>query len=131
MPDAVVCSPARRTRETWELVARELGGAAPSVVFDPRVYEANWAQLLDVVREARAGWRTLLLIGHSPGAEELVLALAGDAVADEHLARVREKFPTSAIAVLALPGAWKQAEPGSAVLLDLAVPRGRKGGVGK
>ncbi|TKA09709.1 SixA phosphatase family protein [Actinacidiphila oryziradicis] len=125
VPDLVVCSSARRTRETWELVAVELGGAAPPVVFEPQVYEASAAALLAVVRETPEERRTLLLIGHQPGVQELVLSLAGDADGDA-LTRAREKFPTSGIAVLALPGAWVNLAPGSAVLTDFAVPRGWK-----
>lgn len=125
VPDAVVCSPARRTRETWELVAPELGDV-PEVVFEPRVYEAGSGQLLDVVRKTSEHRRTLLLIGHSPGVQELVLSLAGDAETDQQLAQVSEKFPTSAIAVLTFSGAWRELAPGNAVLADYAVPRGRK-----
>src|SRR5260370_7413333 len=40
LPDVVVCSVARRTRQTWDLVAPELGGS-PSVTFEPRAYAAS------------------------------------------------------------------------------------------
>ncbi|MEV0495294.1 SixA phosphatase family protein [Streptomyces atratus] len=129
VPDAVVCSPALRTRQTWDLVSPELG-ATPTVVHDPRLYEASAAELLHVVREMDESCRTLLLIGHSPGVQDLVVALAGEAAVD-CLARARRKFPTSAIAVLTLPGTWKRLAPGSCALVDFAVPRGGKRGGGK
>ncbi|MDX6314284.1 MAG: phosphohistidine phosphatase [Streptomyces sp.] len=125
VPDVAICSTARRTRETWDLVAAELG-ATPPAVFDERVYEASAAALLDVVRQAPDRPRTLLLVGHQPGVQQLVLTVAGEADGDA-LARAREKFPTSATAVLALPGTWADLAPGAAVLTDFAVPRGRKG----
>lgn len=124
-PDAVVCSPARRTCETWELVAAELGGT-PEVAYDPRVYGASEAELLDVVRETDPSYCTLLLIGHSPAVQELALTLSAEAATDEHLEQAREKFPTSAFAVLGLSGTWKELAPDRAVLLDFAVPRGRR-----
>src|SRR6266700_6314858 len=40
LPDLVVCSTARRARETWQLAAAELG-ASPPVRFEPRVYQAS------------------------------------------------------------------------------------------
>jgi phosphohistidine phosphatase len=69
---------------------------------------------------------TLLLIGHNPGLEELVLALAGDGL-DDSLERVRTKFPTSAIAVLSWYGTtWRDLTPGTALLTSVTVPRGAK-----
>ncbi len=68
----------------------------------------------------------MLLIGHNPGLEELVLELAGDSL-DDALDEVRVKFPTSAIAVLAWHGSrWRELAPGTALLTGLTVPRGRK-----
>jgi phosphohistidine phosphatase len=69
---------------------------------------------------------TLLVVGHNPGLEELVLELAGDSL-DDALAEVRVKFPTSAIAVLAWHGStWQDLAPGTALLTGLTVPRGKK-----
>jgi phosphohistidine phosphatase len=124
VPDLAVCSTSRRTHETWDLVAAQFD-AAPRVVFDHRVYGADAAELVEVVRETPAHVRTLLLIGHQPGVQDLVLELAGDAEGDAR-ARARTKFPTSAIAVLVLPVPWAALAPGAAVLTDFAVPRGAK-----
>jgi phosphohistidine phosphatase len=121
-PDRVVCSTARRTRETWKLVAHELA-AKPPVAYDERLYDANSEELLDVVRETPAEVGILLLVGHNPGIQELTLALAGSGVGDA-VERAREAFPTSALAVLSLPGEWAATESGCARLIDLTVPRG-------
>jgi hypothetical protein len=50
-----------------DLFAPELGGAAPPVAFESRVYDASAAALLAVVRETPEERRTLLLVGHRPG----------------------------------------------------------------
>jgi phosphohistidine phosphatase len=126
VPDLVICSTARRTRETWDLVLPELG-STPLLVFDPGVYEAGWPDLLEAVREMPERRRTLLLIAHLPAVQELVVKLAGKARGDA-MTRLREKFPTSGLAVLALPdtrtSTWAELAPGDAVLTDFAVPRG-------
>ena len=75
LPDTVICSVARRTRQTWELVAPELGGS-PSVTFEPRAYEASALTLLYLVRELPGTCRAALLIGHNPAIEELATHLA-------------------------------------------------------
>ncbi|MEU9620922.1 SixA phosphatase family protein [Streptomyces sp. NPDC087228] len=122
VPDLVICSTARRTRQTWDLAAAQLG-ASPEVVFEPRVYEASASALVSVVRDVPVWRRTVLLIGHQPGVQDMVLSLAGDGD-DAALARARVKFPTAAVAVLVLPGAWARLAPGTATLADFAVPRG-------
>ncbi|MGP3687107.1 SixA phosphatase family protein [Streptomyces sp. IBSNAI002] len=124
VPDRVVCSPARRTRRTWELAAAEAGLGAP-VEYEERAYGASAGELLDLVRETPARVRTLLLVGHNPGSQELVLLLAGEGDAAA-LEQARTKFPTSAIAVLDLAGPWSSLAPGTARLSGLAVPRGVK-----
>lgn len=128
VPDLVICSTARRTRETWDLVLPQLG-STPLLVFDPRIYEAGWRDLLEAVREMPERRRTLLLIGHQPAVQDLVLALAGKAKGDT-MPRLKEKFPTSGIAVLALPATrsatWSKLAPGQAVLTHFAVPRGAR-----
>ncbi|MEU3463644.1 histidine phosphatase family protein [Streptomyces sp. NPDC006733] len=122
-PDLVLCSTARRTRRTWELAAAELPAPVP-VRHEPRLYGAPEDELLALVRETPAGVRTLLLVGHNPGAQELVLRLAGEA-AGTTLTRAATKFPTSATAVLTWSGPWSVLRPGCALLADFAVPRGR------
>jgi phosphohistidine phosphatase len=124
LPDLVLCSTARRTRQTWELAAAELGSTPPAR-HDPRLYAADDQELLDVVREVPTDIETLLLIGHNPGLQDLVLLLAGEALGDT-LRRAQTKFPTSAVAVLTWHGTWSDLAPGVALLTDLAVPRGQR-----
>ena len=53
MPELVLCSPARRARETWKLVAEELR-TAPRVIIDEGIYDfGNGGRLLEVARPSR------------------------------------------------------------------------------
>ncbi|MEU7513922.1 histidine phosphatase family protein [Streptomyces sp. NPDC042898] len=124
LPDLVLCSPARRARHTWELAAAELDGAPPTR-HDPRLYGADAEDLLDVLHGVPTEAGTVLLVGHNPGLEDLVLLLAGQGVGDA-LDRVRTKFPTSATAVLTWHGTWPGLRPGEALLTELAIPRGHR-----
>jgi phosphohistidine phosphatase len=123
--DRVVCSPARRARETWELAAAELDDA-PDTVFDDRVYSATASELLTVVRETPADTLGLVLVGHNPGVQHLTLTLA-DAASGAPLARASEGYPTSGIALFALESEWPALLPGRALLADFAVPRAAGG----
>lgn len=103
---------------------RARGRPAP-VIYEARLYGASAGELLGVVREVPAQVRTLMLIGHNPGVQELVLMLACEA--DGYvLEQTRTKSPTSAIAVLHVSGHWASLEAGAARLTDMVVPRGAK-----
>lgn len=124
VPDLVLCSTATRARRTWDLAAARLP-AEPPVRHDRRLYGAHAADLLTVIRETADDVGTLLLVGHNPAAQELVLLLAAEALGDA-LEHVREQFPTAAIAVLVRQGPWPEIGPGGALLTDLTVARGPK-----
>ena len=123
LPDLALCSTAVRARRTWELAAAQWD-TPPPVRLEGRLYGADVPELLDAVREVPHQVRTLLIVGHNPGLEELVLELAGDSLGDA-LDDVRTKFPTSAVAILTWHGAgWDELAPGTALLTDMTVPRG-------
>jgi phosphohistidine phosphatase len=127
LPDLALCSTAVRARQTWELAA-EQWGTPPPVRLDQRLYGADVPELLEAVSEVPDQVLTLLLIGHNPGLEDLVLELAGDSLGDA-LDDVQTKFPTSAVAILAWHGVgWDELAPGTALLTDMIVPRGKKQG---
>lgn len=129
LPDQVLCSPARRARETWQLAA-----PAPPVSFDGDLYEGSAAQILDLLRRVRPTARTLLVIGHDPAIQDLALTLSAghpparaesesDAAAGAALDRLRVKFPTAAVAVLEFTGGWERLGPGGARLTCFVTPR--------
>jgi phosphohistidine phosphatase len=100
IPQRVLCSPAQRTRETWAGISSQWDDV--EVVFEERLYAANPQAIVSVIKaldEAKAAVRTLLVIGHNPGLQEAaeLLIAAGDVGPRE---RLREKFPTSALAVI-------------------------------
>jgi phosphohistidine phosphatase len=123
LPDVVVCSIARRTRQTWDLVSAELGGS-PSVRFEPRAYAASALTLLYLVRELPAQAASALLIGHNPGIAELASSLASAGGGGEPRAL---RFPTAAVAVFEFAGDWAALEPGHARLADVTTPADLRG----
>lgn len=103
--DLAVVSPAERTRETWRLAAAELG-VPPPVREDDRLYTSAASVLLGVVRELPGEAATVVLVGHNPALEDVVARLTGR----------RVPMPTSALAVIDLPGSWSAATGTTAVL---------------
>jgi phosphohistidine phosphatase len=106
--DLVLCSPARRARETWHGVALGLT-RGPRVNYDDRIYNASASELLQVVRDAEPEASTVLLIGHNPGLSELSSLLDADN-ADPHGLR------TAGLAVHTADADWTAWELGAATL---------------
>ena len=132
VPDLVLCSTARRARETWQFAQPGLA-ATPPVSFADRIYGEDAAELLALIREVPPATGTLLLIGHNPAIEDLALILAAPgphpgaagpgATNPGDLERMRGKFPTAAIAVLEPTGTWHELAPGHARLTAFVTPR--------
>jgi phosphohistidine phosphatase len=124
-PDVVVVSAARRTRQTWDLVAPELGGS-PAVRFEPRAYAASALTLLYLAQELPSRYRTALFIAHNPGLADLASNLAAPPgigrAATDNGPRPQISLPTAAVAVLGFSGDWPSLTPGQARLIDHIIP---------
>jgi phosphohistidine phosphatase len=122
IPDYVLCSPARRTRDTFSAVASQWP-AAVKVSFEERLYVAPPQAILLVICAQAAEARSLMVIGHNPGlheAAELLIA-AGDVPLRE---RLKEKFPTAALAVIDFAAdAWSAIHDHSGRLDRYVTPR--------
>jgi phosphohistidine phosphatase len=97
-PDIILCSAAKRTRETLDLMAFALPKKA-KVQHLKELYMAVPREMLNVVAKSPDSAETVMLIGHNPGMGSLAAWLAGDGDS-ELLGKIRRKFPTAAIAVL-------------------------------
>ncbi len=100
-PDLVLCSAALRTRQTWELSAAPLGGD-PEVRILRGLYLASPAQILRNIHRAPDATSCLAVIGHNPGLENLALRLVGTRGPGPDIARLHDKFPTAAVAAIAI-----------------------------
>jgi len=121
-PRLVLCSPARRARQTLELVAAPLAERAEVRVEDT-LYGAGAAELLARLRQVPSDVPSVMVVGHNPGLHDLALdLLAGGrhgALADLHA-----KFPTGALAsLLVARGGWACLGRGGAELDSFVVPR--------
>ncbi len=121
-PNHAIVSTAARARETWQLVAAELP-APPSVRLDERIYNALPEAILEAIAEAPAGAKTLVVVGHNPGLQELAVMLAGSG--DTSVRRqLAEKFPTAALAIIDFDaGDWAALRPHRGRLAGFVTPR--------
>lgn len=121
VPDHVLVSPSRRTRETWEAVTGSLGNPPSEIAED--IYEAPVESLIAVIRSAPEEAGTLLVIGHNPGLQDLATHLVGDGPKDL-CRRLSLEFPTAALAVIDFPvDAWGGIDAGTGRLERFVRPR--------
>ncbi len=117
--DLVLCSSATRTRQTLE----RTDVAAP-VAYSERLYGATPGTLIAEINQVTDEIATLLVIGHEPTMSQVALGLADPDRSDRAAAdQISIKYPTSAIAVLRVPGSWSALELGGAELTSFHVPR--------
>lgn len=124
-PDLVLCSPATRTRQTWERLEKRLTKSLPDPIktrFEAKLYLAEPATLLALARTVPTACREVLLIGHNPGLEEFAQRLSGSSAGDA-LTRLAEKYPTGGLAELCFPlKNWSQINPGAGFLASFVTP---------
>jgi phosphohistidine phosphatase len=117
IPDTVICSTARRARQTWRGVSAELP-APVEAQQDPRLYEAGAGDLVEIIGAVAPATATLMYVGHNPAAQNLASFLLGRPVG----------FPTAAIAVIGLAAPWADLAPGGGELVASWAPAPRPAG---
>ncbi len=112
-PDLILCSPAKRAKETIDIVkksAKLLSGLR----YDKRIYGANPHTLMKVVSEIDNNVNSVLLVGHNPAMEEFLESLTGQAL----------RMPTAALAKINLRvGSWRELSMNEGELLFFVTPR--------
>lgn len=116
VPDLVLCSTARRARETLE----HLGLQEVEQRFDRGLYDADAGDLLEHLRGVADSVHDVLVVGHNPAVHEVTTTLAGSGNGSEPLAA---GFPPGALATVTAPvGSWIDLGPGGAQLARFLVP---------
>ena len=92
IPELIISSDAVRARLTAAAVA-ETAQYADEIRLEPRLYGASVDEILAVLRTVEGkNAKTVMIVGHNPGLEELVAQLTGEP----------HDFPTAALAQIAL-----------------------------
>lgn len=120
-PALVLCSPAKRTRETLDLI-QEAWSKPPEIRYQERLYLAEAEEMLQWLHDLSDAIPSALVIGHNPGLQELALALL-PAAADDTRTRIEAKFPTGALLRLSTRArSWSKLGPDSTKLVEYVTP---------
>ena len=116
---AVIASPAERNRLTME-IAMPLA----EIAYDKRVYLSSAETLFETVIDLAGESDTVLISGHNPGMQEVLLELVSEEHEDKLFFEAARKFPTAAFAVLELDiDDWSELKPRCGKLVHFARPR--------
>jgi phosphohistidine phosphatase len=118
VPDRVLCSVARRCRETWQEVSRAFDDEI-AVDFAERLYDASERVLLEAIAEVDLA-DTLLVLAHNPGISLLARELGGDSGAA--IEDLRRGFTPATTACFEVAGPWSALSRRTARLLHLEGP---------
>ena len=117
LPETVLCSAAKRTRETWDIVSA--GWPDTEVDFLEPLFSGDAATYLDAARSAKGG--SVMLVGHNPMTEALAFALLAPGAAAG--GRLGAGFPTTGLAVIDFDGELADVEPGAGRLAAFVSPK--------
>jgi phosphohistidine phosphatase len=121
-PDKVICSPARRTRETLAALLPYLPGEG-RVTIEPKLYDSTPGDYVAAIARSGGNARTLMVIGHNPTIQATARWLIGDGEPGL-AAEVAAKYPTGALAVIDFGQiGWSHLEPGAGHLSAFIKPR--------
>jgi phosphohistidine phosphatase len=121
-PDLIVCSTARRTRQTCELLVPSFPKST-RVVFEDKLYLAERDEIIALVQALPHAVACAMLIGHNPGLQEAAIALAGSGDVDLRR-QLHGKFPTAALAIIDFPrDDWGEVRAGSGRLDRYRTPK--------
>lgn len=119
-PEEVLCSPARRTQETWEKIAGAALEVRPLLRFEAGLYHAGPEKMLQILRTATQP--TVMMLGHNPGIAEFAAMLPARPPMDPDFRR----YPTAATLVVDFQiEDWADVKPGEGSVLDFVRLDGR------
>ena len=116
IPDLVISSPAERALVTAEKCCKAMGVTADNIEQDKRIYLAHVERLLEVLADCPSEAGRVMLVGHNPGFEQLLLHLANPA---PEIPEDGKLMPTATVARLRMPDDWRALGQGAAQLIEL------------
>jgi len=119
-PDMVISSPAERARLTAQKMMKAMGETDHYIIYDERIYEAALNDLLDVLSGISRETKRVILVGHNPGLEQLLIYLCDEKITIPDDGKL---LPTATLAHLSLSCQWNEIRKNSAKLVKIQRPK--------
>ncbi|MAE52400.1 MAG: phosphoglycerate mutase [Micavibrio sp.] len=120
IPDLVLCSPARRTRETLDTLNLP---DQTSIQFIEKIYDATAGDILNMIQDTDDKMDAIMLVGHNPAIHELALRLSSEDSGLSYLQRLLQGYSPATLSVIDIPcTCWNDIQLGQNYLVDLQTP---------
>jgi phosphohistidine phosphatase len=103
VPDTVLCSPAKRTRETLAPLLANWPQLLSTTDYVDSIYGASLNMLMTLAEDAFSYRKRLLMVGHNPGFEDMLL----DVLQVEQAASI-QKMATGTLAIIEFSNGFKR-----------------------
>jgi phosphohistidine phosphatase len=108
-PEYVICSPARRTRDTYAVMSEFI--PETGLIYPEYLYNAEAETLYEEMGRFGGTYKSALIIGHNPGLHTFARTLANFG-SDRPLAALAAGFSPASVAVIDLAGdKWADIKP--------------------
>lgn len=113
-PDLIISSPSFRTKLTLEYFLKEFEYKG-EVIFEKSIYEAPYLNLLKAIKNVDDKYKTIFLIGHNPGLNDLANFLLGS---------FEDNIPTSGVLKIDFDtNSWKNISKDNSKLIFFKYPK--------
>ena len=119
IPDLIVSSPAERALVTAQKACKAMGSGDAGILQDRRIYMAGVDELLEVLGDCPQDAARVMLVGHNPGLEDVLVWLASPGVPVPEDGKL---LPTATLARLQMPADWQTLVAGCARLESITRP---------
>lgn len=107
LPEKIIASPAIRAKQTCKAYCEILDYPVSNVEWNSEIYAAHTITLLHILTGLDESKNSVMLIGHNPAMEDLLVHLCGYAQVSEHQQKDGKIFTTANVAKLTTEAAWK------------------------
>ncbi len=121
-PDLIICSSAKRARQTLKQVSK-IWQTDAKIVLEDRLYLASTSTILSLLEEYGTSANHIMIVGHNPGFHMLASSLAD--TGDRHdLVTLSQRYPTGTLCVIKLNATqWQNIDSEAGELAIFTTPK--------
>jgi len=123
IPEKIIASPAIRAKQTCKLFCQGINFPAEHVEWNRDIYSAYMVTLLHMLAALEEKTSSVMLIGHNPAMEDLLVHLCGYASASEYQLKSGKLFTTANVAKIETTVMWRDLIMDEANLVSILRPK--------